>query len=238
MVAVGQPTEAATAGAEERAPEADEAASAEAASAASAEAASAEAASAEAASAEAGTDKPVLQRGTPAHHVPFESNVPIIDFDAYGQPIFGRPGQARPEYLPYRSGLEVPKGYELEESIAWGPAIAGALSFAVPYGIGVGVVAHEGMGERRGWLLVPVFGPWIMVAQEPACTGYDTHSCQKDNISGALIFDGILQASGVALLVYGITTQTRRFVLQEEASLELVPSVGPGYAYLGVVGRL
>ncbi|AKF10282.1 hypothetical protein [Sandaracinus amylolyticus] len=73
---------------------------------------------------------------------------------------------------------------------------------------------------------MPIAGPWIQLAVKP--TAFDS-----DDRGTWLIFDGLLQAAGAALLIAGIATSGG----DEEPALSILPSAGPHHAGLSLAGR-
>jgi hypothetical protein len=147
-----------------------------------------------------------------------------------------------PEYLPYKDGYASPAGYHLEEGPSTGLVVAGAVTLAIPYVIGVSFVAPAGFPNQSIWLLVPVLGPWMsMGARRSTCTlSHDATLCGLADTGALMMYmmDGILQATGATLLIVGVSTTRRRYVRDDVVSLLVTPMpVGSGYG-LGVFGRL
>ncbi len=102
-----------------------------------------------------------------------------------------------------------------------GPATAryaGAGLFALGYlGAYVAGLLQPGV---TGWLLLPVAGPWIMLAE-------------KDDppVPGLLAVDGVIQGAGALLLIGGIATAGKQLVRQPVPQLAIAPSrLRDGYA--------
>ncbi|HEV8245286.1 MAG TPA: hypothetical protein VGP93_05945, partial [Polyangiaceae bacterium] len=123
------------------------------------------------------------------------------------------------EYLPYQTGQPIPQGYYLESGVRRGPVIAGSIVLAVPYVFGV---AFTDLDQERVWLIVPVIGPWVTMANtDYSCTTSPTSAsysfdCDTRRAGRTLlILDGLMQATGAALLIYGIASPRERLVRQD-----------------------
>lgn len=123
------------------------------------------------------------------------------------------------ETYPYRTGDPVPPGYRVEERGIRGLVIAGSIVFGVPYFISLAVAPNA---KRLNWLAVPIVGPYVAAEQVRACeAGYydasgewvseDDDYCADEANRSLMRFDGLLQASGVAMLTVGLLV--RRHVL-------------------------
>jgi len=104
-------------------------------------------------------------------------------------------------------GETVPTGGKIEVTRAWSAlGFGGAL-------LGIGwvpsiVVAATSSIDANHWLYVPVVGPWVAYATRDACApATDPRPCLNDaGERVALIVDGIVQATGAALLMVGLPT--------------------------------
>ena len=82
------------------------------------------------------------------------------------------------------------------------------------------------------WLTIPVLGPWFAFAVRPWChSGGD--ACDSDLTERTyLVMDGLAQATGMALIVYGTLSRTPELVRLQlhGADIEVMPTpVGLGY---------
>ena len=118
-----------------------------------------------------------------------------------------------PALLPYRDGLPVPPGYHVEKRSATGLIGTGIGMTALGYIVGLGVGVDHHFEGSLGWLVVPIVGAW------PAVAG-NKITCQAETVDGAkrclgdaytqattiaiVAVDGMVQATGVALLVAGL----------------------------------
>jgi hypothetical protein len=112
--------------------------------------------------------------------------------------------------MRYEDGDQVPAGYHVEQVTRPGPTIAGTIVLAVPYGIGLAVSSAFDFKGQSGWLAVPVAGPWLMIVNKPRITCNQTTDagCVDSGLDTVLriylAIDGIVQAVGGGLLVFGL----------------------------------
>jgi hypothetical protein len=137
------------------------------------------------------------------------------------------------EERPYIEGDPVPPGYRVEYSNTDSSAIVrtiGIISFSAGYaGAYVSALSLPG---RLSALYVPVFGPWVVVADG---------SQQR---RGLIALDGAFQIVGFSLLVGGILTGGSQLLreqpMQQADATSVQISVGPargGGYQLGLTGR-
>lgn len=160
---------------------------------------------------------------------------------AYPPPPYGYPPPPKPpKYLPYHEGQNIPQGYYLEDRMRRGPLIAGIIVLAIPYGLGLSVAGGDNFSNQTGWLALPVLGPWVEMAERhntcPTATTLDS-SCGDDAaVRTLLVLDGLMQATGAGLLIWGASSHTRRLVREDAARIEILPAqVGSGYG-IGALG--
>lgn len=117
---------------------------------------------------------------------------------------YGWPGaQELPKEMPYKGG-GIPYGYQLQEKYNLGLIVAGAVLFALSYGI-TAYSANERPGTGSGiggnpaaeyapWdtLYVPITGPFAFSAYAPGESAF------------IYIFEGLAQATSVGLFLGGI----------------------------------
>jgi hypothetical protein len=130
--------------------------------------------------------------------------------------------------------------------------IVGAIVAGVPYALGIVFSGGAGFPNHTYWLLVPGVGPWLVLATrdkscptETICSGSTctttTTSCQDNAVDQVaktfLILDGLMQTTGVALLIWGIASPSTKLVREDVASVSIVPAVGPGFYGVAAMGR-
>jgi hypothetical protein len=146
------------------------------------------------------------------------------------QPSFAQPERERPARLPYEAGERIPEGYRLQTGVNKPLVIAGIAVGGAGYAFGVMGAMDLGFEDHSGYLLIPVAGPWLMLAagRDPAepCPTEDGQVCPTGDISfqaPAVALDGVVQAVGVVLLATGLTT-TRQYLQRKELSVSLMPA--------------
>jgi hypothetical protein len=100
--------------------------------------------------------------------------------------------------------------------------VGGSVLFGVGYGAALYVGQKNGFLDERGWLAVPVAGPWIVLASK------------SDLSSWGMVADGITQAGG-GLIIVGSFVYPRRVLGPPRAQgirIETA-SVRPGGLSLG-----
>jgi len=116
--------------------------------------------------------------------------------------------------LPYEPGQPIPPGYRLTKQPRRGLIIAGSLVGGIPWALGLSVASSQNFEDGTGWLVVPVLGPFMMMA-----TGHvddedcDDFSCENNSGERAILtLDALTQAAGAAMLICGITIPRKRLV--------------------------
>lgn len=118
--------------------------------------------------------------------------------------------------------------------------------FGVPYALGLSVAGGDDFQNQTGWLAVPVIGPWVTLAARDRCDAsvtyddtFDTFesTCDEERtIRTLLVMDALMQVTGATLLVWGLTSKTKRYV-RDDVSLQVLPThVGRSGYGLGAVG--
>jgi hypothetical protein len=88
--------------------------------------------------------------------------------------------------------------------------VGGAIAFVGAYGTSIAVAAANSKSEDN-WLYVPVFGPWIDLANRPGCGGFNEPSCSREDGSRALlVIDGVFQGLGVLTVALGLVVPQKR----------------------------
>jgi hypothetical protein len=152
-----------------------------------------------------------------------------------------------PKTRPYRDDAPPPEHYVLSDEPRRGFVIGGVIAVGVPYitGLLIAGVAQD-FPNKSGFLAIPVAGPWITLATRDTCedTGGVLDCAESDAARRALLFDGIVQGLGTALIVTGLTW-TKTVWLREDLAdnVQFMPGLDvarlPGDAPQGmsVVGR-
>jgi hypothetical protein len=139
---------------------------------------------------------------------------------------------SRPPYLEdWPEGTAAPAGYHWTQRPRLGPIIAGATVLGVLWGVSalVGAAAFDDTHDPAyEWLYVPVAGPFLELTNTTSAAG-----------SVTLVIDGVGQAAGAALLIWGLTSPITRVVRNDVSKPLVLPMpvvMGRGGAGLGVVG--
>lgn len=153
-----------------------------------------------------------------------------------GLAIGGAPRAARaqaqeepPEVLPYEEDKPIPPGYELRSRPRWGLAIPGAAMFGAAYGFAVVGAVDTKFKDKGGFLLIPVFGPWLMIG----AGGADDTSCRpevKDCVESSnqakrfvLGLDGVIQLAGAVMITTGLLFPRERLE-RKSTTVSLLPA--------------
>jgi hypothetical protein len=144
--------------------------------------------------------------------------------------------------LPYDDGQPIPRGYHLVERSRRGLIIAGSIMTGVPWLFSVTAAVGSDYEDKTGFLLVPVLGPWLMLAtggaNDPSCTNSgDVSFCESNApLRGILVFDGLVQTAGAVMFVLGFTNPSKRLV-RDDVTVGVAPmTLGRDGHGLGVVG--
>lgn len=135
--------------------------------------------------------------------------------------------EREPRLRLYHEGDVVPDGYHVETRPRSGLAWLGAGLFGVPYTL-TAIVGLAGRDPDNRWLLVPVFGPIIYVANS------DTSGDFAAQGVAFLALDSIAQATGLTLLAVGVNTKMTVLARNDVA---VVPSCTATGCALQAVGR-
>jgi hypothetical protein len=132
----------------------------------------------------------------------------------------------------WHEGDPIPPGYHPSERIRTGLVAGGATMFAVPYLISVLVGAGGADSGCCNAMYVPVVGPFIEMGS------LHSFDASANAVGGVfLVLDGVLQAAGVALFIFGIAVPKTVLVRNDLGALKNVtptPMVGKNFAGMGV----
>jgi hypothetical protein len=156
------------------------------------------------------------------------------------QPQYQQP--STPPELPYSEGQAVPPGYRVVERSRRGLIIAGLVTTGVAWSFSVTAAVTADYEDNSGFLLIPVLGPWLMLAtggaDDPPCTNdADIEFCESNaGLRGVLVLDGLVQTAGAVMFVLGVANPSKRLV-RDDVSFRVVPmTIGKTGNGLGVVG--
>ena len=132
----------------------------------------------------------------------------------------------------YQDGDPIPPGYHPVARARVGLIAGGATMFGVPYLISVLVAAGGADSQCCTAMYVPVVGPFIEMG--------NLHSgdASADAVGGVfLAIDGVLQAVGVAMFIYGIAVPKTVLYRNDLGALKHImptPLVGKNFTGMGV----
>jgi len=144
--------------------------------------------------------------------------------------------------LPYEDGDPIPPGYKLRRQARRGLVIAGSIVTGVPYAFSVTGAVGANFEDSSGFLLIPVLGPWLMLASGGAndedCSTATGYYCSGDQsgLRAILVLDGLAQAAGATMFIAGIAMPRKRLV-RSDVTIGMAPaSFGRGSYGLGAFG--
>ena len=164
----------------------------------------------------------------PAGYAPPPAGYAYAPAPGYGPPpgySYASLVPAGPAMLPYEDGARIPDGYRPEMRFRTGLIVAGATTFGSMYLI---TALTGSFVNGDGPMFVPVVGPFIEVGQ-----------LHRDPFSGfaafLLVFDGVAQTAGAAMLIGGLASKKHVLVRQDVATTTVrVTPLTMGYAGAGV----
>lgn len=149
----------------------------------------------------------------------------------------------------YREGDPVPAGYRVIQEPRRGLVIAGSIVLGISYGLSVVGAVGADFDDKSGTLMVPVLGPWLMLAlggaKDRSCERIDgmvtissSNYCgDRSGLRAMLTLDGLTQAAGAIMLTTGFALPRTRLVRNNfEVSLTPMPLARDGYG-IGAIGR-
>lgn len=146
------------------------------------------------------------------------------------------------QVLDYEQGDPVPPGFQLRSRPRLGLVITGAAVGGGAYGFVVLGALDSGFDDKTGFLLIPLAGPWLMLAaggaQDKTCPT-DDDACEGENNQmerAVLVLDGLAQATGATLVALGFAFPRQRLE-RTGPSVSLLPTGfgrhGLGAAFVG-----
>ena len=140
----------------------------------------------------------------------------------------------------------MPVGYHVEERPRRGLIIGGALTLGIPWALGLAFASGSNFPNETGWLVVPALGPWITLAtrkNESVCytsvgAGSSSNNCVQQVDNGyrtLLVMDGLTQAAGAIMLIYGLSSTKKVVARDFVGSLQFTPAPMGKLGYGGVL---
>jgi hypothetical protein len=144
----------------------------------------------------------------------------------------------------WRDGDPVPAGYHVEDVPRSGLVKAGFIVTGIPYFFSVVAALTARTDNESGWLFVPFAGPWVTMGRRNYGCNPDANNpsteqsltCVADVfVVMGLIFDGVVQATGGALLLAGYVA-TKPGLVRNDDTLRVLPMrIGSGMG-IGAAG--
>jgi hypothetical protein len=167
----------------------------------------------------------------------------LVPVESPAQPnVWAAPGGGYPPLeLPYSDGQTIPPGYEVVSRNRFGLILAGTITTSVMWFFSVTAAVMSQGHDQTGYLVVPVLGPWLMLATGGASDDCrksdDVVSCTDDSSTrGLVVFDGLMQLGGAAMLASGFLFPSKHLV-RTSLSIRVRPmTVGRDGHGLGVAG--
>jgi hypothetical protein len=147
----------------------------------------------------------------------------------------------------YQEGDPVPAGYRVVREPRRGLVIAGSIVGGIAYGFSVVGAVGDDFKNKSAPLLLPVVGPWIMLAiggaSDKSCDyssttyTYDSNCGDRAGLRTALALDGMMQVAGATMLAFGIGYPKTRLI-PSSTGLSIAPVWLARNAYgVGATGR-
>lgn len=147
----------------------------------------------------------------------------------------------------WREGEPIPPGYHPATRLRGGLIAGGATMFGVPYLISVLVAAGNADTGNANAMYIPVLGPFVQMGsihtgqtcdQYGFCSGTDASAAAVADVF--LVLDGALQATGLALFIYGVAVPRTVLVRNDLGMFKNVtatPLVGRNFTGVGISGQ-
>jgi hypothetical protein len=148
------------------------------------------------------------------------------------------PNDPRAPVLPYYEGMPVPPGYTIVHKPATGLITGGLVGFGVSYGGALIVAAAQGFDNASGWLVLPIAGPWLAIAQR------DYEQCKTATVAQArrcvshavkevqyitfAAVDGVFQIASSMLVLAGAISARDELIRQDLVHVNVSPNKSGG----------
>jgi hypothetical protein len=148
-----------------------------------------------------------------------------------------RPGVTAPQ--PYSAAPPITPAPTTSERLTsyTGPNVplltTGLTTFGLSYAPALVIGAMSSQSADRN-LYIPVAGPWLDMANRPACNVRGGPSCGSETTNKVLLgVDGVAQGLGAAMTVVGLLVPTRHTVLTKTTAKHEGPTIRIGPDRLG-----
>jgi hypothetical protein len=151
---------------------------------------------------------------------------------------------APPPYeYPIKANQPLIAGYHVEQRPRQAPITIGLIIGGTAYALGLFAASTDGFANGKGWLVVPVLGPWLTIgARKNKCIISTTSSygstCVDDETANLLLgFDGVHQAAGALLVIIGLTV-TRSWAVRDGMRVQVLPQFQADRVGVSFVGSM
>jgi hypothetical protein len=153
-------------------------------------------------------------------------------------PVSPRDYGAGPDTLGFREGMFVPPGYHLSHRPHRAVLVSGVSLLAGAYLLGLTAGALDGFDNQKGWLFLPVAGPWLASSQRHGCDGSSFVTCKVNDSSATVLLaiDGLAQGAGAFTMLLAIAIQ-EKVLVRNDAQVIVLPSAVAGGAGMTAYGR-
>jgi hypothetical protein len=140
-------------------------------------------------------------------------------------PVSPRDYGAGPETLGFREGMFVPPGYHLGHRPHRVMLVAGVSLVSGAYLLGLTAGAFDGFDNQKGWLFLPVIGPWITSSRRRSCVGASLVTCTANDSSASFLLgaDGVAQGVGALTILLAVAVQ-EKVLVRNDARVFVLPS--------------
>jgi hypothetical protein len=105
------------------------------------------------------------------------------------------------------------------------------------YVAGISIAAADGFENGKGWLALPLAGPWIALATRHStpCSDYWLSCDEKPSV--ALVFDGCIQLAAATLVTVAFAAP-RKWAIRQEAPVVMIRPLVTSQTYGAALGAV
>jgi hypothetical protein len=132
----------------------------------------------------------------------------------------------------------IPPGYHLSTRPHRALLVSGVGLIAGAYVLGITVGAFDGFDNQKGWLFLPLAGPWIASTRRRGCADSSFVTCRVNDSSATtlLAIDGVVQGAGALTMLLAVAIQ-EKVLVRNDARVFITPSAIAGGAGVSALGR-
>lgn len=153
-------------------------------------------------------------------------------------PISPRDYGAGPDTLGFREGMFIPPGYHLSTRPHRILLLSGVGMITAAYVLGLTIGAFEGFDNQKGWLFLPIAGPFIASSRRRNCSTSSLDVCTVNDAGAStfLVIDGVVQGAGALTMLLAVAVQ-EKVLRRNDAGVIVAPSAIAGGAGVTALGR-